>query len=107
MSTSGVPCTKCGRPVDRKQAGDAVPTISGGIMGDEYIESYHLCADCGVYSVEVVRDRFLGEEEVTVRGPISREEAEPLIELIRKCPEPWNKRCRCEAHRAYFRGWLD
>jgi hypothetical protein len=27
--------------------------------------------------------------------------------LIKQCPEPWNKKCRCEAHRAYFGGWLD
>lgn len=76
-------------------------------MGDEIIESYHLCPRCGVYTVEVVRDRFLGEETTGFRGPYSIEKAEEWIALIRECPEPWNKRCRCKAHVAYFGGMLD
>jgi len=76
-------------------------------MGDEYTESYYLCPHCGVFTVEVYHDRFLGGDNVSLRGPISKSEGEAKIELIRQCPEPWNKNCRCEAHRSYFGRWLD
>jgi hypothetical protein len=76
-------------------------------MGDEYIESYYLCHGCDVYTVEVYHDRFLGEDDISLRGPVSRSEGKGKIELIGKCPEPWNKKCRCEAHRSYFGKWLD
>lgn len=82
-------------------------SISGGIMGDEYTESYFLCGDCDVYTVEVHHDRFLGEESVFVRGPVSKAEGDAQVELIGQCSEPWNKKCRCPAHRSYFGGSLD
>jgi len=84
-----------------------VASISGGIMGDEYIESYFLCSRCGVYTVEIYHDRFLGEDSVSVRGPVPRAEGDAKVKLIKQCSRPWDKRCRCEAHRSYFGGWLD
>jgi hypothetical protein len=100
-------CSQCKRELDRKLKTGSVPSISGGIMGDEYIESYYFCHNCGVYTIEVYHDRFLGEDDVSVRGPVSKSEGDEKIELIRRCPEPWNKKCRCEAHRSYFGTWLD
>jgi hypothetical protein len=97
-------CSQCQREFEKK---DYVASISGSIMGDEYIESYFLCQYCGVYTIEVCHDRFLGEEEILVRGPVSRSEGDAAIALIKKCSEPWNKKCRCEAHKAYFGGSLD
>jgi hypothetical protein len=76
-------------------------------MGDEQTESYYLCPSCGVYTVEVCDDRFCGEETISFRGPLAREEGERQVALIRQCPEPWDKKCRCPAHREYFAGWLD
>ena len=29
------------------------------------------------------------------------------VALIRKCAEPWDKKCRCDAHRDYFNNTLD
>ncbi len=100
-------CSQCGREIDLEKIEGFVPSISGGIMGDEYIESYYLCTHCDVYTIEVIHDRFLGEEDVSLRGPVSKSEAEAKIDLIRRCPEPGNKKCRCEAHRSYFGRWLD
>lgn len=102
-----VPCSKCGRDIEPQEIDGFVPSISAEIMGDEYIESYYLCPECDLYTVEVIHDRFLGEEEISLRGPISRSEAEGRIALIRRCSEPYDKKCRCEAHRAYFGRWLD
>lgn len=82
-------------------------SISGSIMGDEYIETYYFCQACGVYTVEIYHDRFLGEDDVFFRGPLSREEGRDKTDLIRQCSEPWNKKCRCPAHREYFGGSLD
>ncbi|MCL5269399.1 MAG: hypothetical protein M1457_02330 [bacterium] len=82
-------------------------SISGSIMGDEYIETYYYCAECGVYTVEVCHDRFLGEEEVSVQGPVSKTEGDEKVALIRRCSRPWDKKCRCKAHRTYFGDSLD
>ncbi|MCP4041369.1 MAG: hypothetical protein GY731_05335 [Gammaproteobacteria bacterium] len=100
-------CTKCEREIDLEKIEGFAPSISGEIMGDEYIESYYLCTDCNVYTIEVIHDRFLGEESISLRGPESKSDAEEKIALIRQCSDPGNKKCRCAAHRSYFGKWLD
>lgn len=100
-------CSQCEREFDEKEKDKSMASISGSIMGDEYIESYFFCNNCGVYTVEIYHDRFLGEDEISVRGPVSKSEGDGKITLIQQCPEPWNKKCRCEAHRSYFGDWLD
>jgi hypothetical protein len=100
-------CSQCGREFDGKDVTQRVASISGSIMGDEQTESYFFCSLCGVYTVEVYYDRFLGEEEVSARGPISKKEGDAKVTLIRECLEPWDKKCRCLAHQTYFEGWLD
>ncbi len=102
-----IQCAKCGKNLTRGDGGGRIVSISGGIMGDEVIDSYYFCEGCGVYTIEVYHDRFLGEEEVSTQGPLSKEDGDEKIRLIGKCPEPWNKKCRCTAHRTYFGGWLD
>jgi hypothetical protein len=84
-----------------------VAFISGSIMGDEYIESYYFCSRCEVYTVEIYHDRFLGEDEISVRGPVLKPEGDAMVELIKQCSEPWNKKCRCKAHQSYFQDSLD
>ncbi len=100
-------CSKCGEDLDQEGKKGRVVSISGGIMGDEYIDSYYFCSRCQVYTVEVYHDRFLGEDDVSIRGPVPKEEGDAKVQLIGQCPEPWNKKCRCEAHRSYFQGCLD
>jgi len=100
-------CSQCGRGFDREVGDRSTASISGSIMGDEYIESYYFCTRCGVYTVEVYHDRFLGEEGISARGPVPKTEGDTLVELIKQCDEPWNKKCRCKAHQSYFQGQLD
>jgi len=38
---------------------------------------------------------------------VPKPEGDAMVELIRQCSQPWNKKCRCKAHLAYFQGWLD
>jgi len=102
-----VKCLQCGEEIGPGGNGESVASISGSVMGDEYTESYYLCGLCGVYTVKVCYEPFLGEEEVTMQGPVSREKGDEAVNLIGKCPEPWNKKCRCDAHRSYFEGSLD
>ena len=71
-------------------------------MGDEYIESYYFCDTCGVHTVEVYYDRFLGEGAAFIKGPLSKAEGDKKVRLIGACPELWNKERRCNAHRTYF-----
>ncbi len=97
-----VKCSQCGRELARTREGGLVAVISGAVMGDEYTDSYFFCPDCGVYTVEAYHDRFHGEDSVSVQGPIPKERGDERVELIRRCPDPVNKNCNCEAHREYF-----
>jgi hypothetical protein len=103
-SSAVMRCLRCRRPFTD---GDPVASISGSIMGDEYTDSYFLCPSCLVYTVVSWRDNFTGLETVSCSGPLAKEAGDERIELIRKCDQPWDKKCRCEWHRAYFRGTLD
>jgi hypothetical protein len=77
-------------------------------MGDECIETYYYCDCCGVYTVEVFWDMFLSDREiVSFLGPMEKSEGDEKVALIKECSEPWNKKCRCPAHLAYFAGSLD
>jgi hypothetical protein len=104
MSDNDVRCVGCGRPLAAEQR---VALIAGKVMGDECTDVYYRCEACGVYTVRLYRDVFLGEETSRDSEPIPRVEGERRVALIGRCPEPWNERCRCEAHREYFGGWLD
>ena len=88
----------CGMSVDEKTA-----KFKSEHMG----KTYYFCSQCEVYTVEIYHDRFLGEDEVSIRGPVPKPEGDARGELIRQCSQPWNKKCRCKAHLAYFQGWLD
>jgi len=102
-----IACSKCGKELEGKEGGDRVASISGSIMGDETIDSFYFCNNCGVYTIEGYHDRFMGDEEVSTRGPLSKEEGDEKVRWIKECSEPWDKKCRCPAHQAYFGGWLD
>ena len=98
-----IKCAKCGREFDRRGGDHPAAAMAGEVMGDEYIESFFFCAACGVYTQEIYHDRFLGDDSVTVSGPIDKARGDELVELIRRCPDPMNKKCECDAHRQYFR----
>jgi hypothetical protein len=97
-------CIQCQRPFLNA---DRVASISGSIMGDEHTDAYFLCPVCGVYTVVSWRDNFTGVESESISGPQSKQEGDKTIELIRQCLEPWDKKCRCKAHRRYFNDTLD
>jgi len=104
MTSTTLQCVKCGRPfLDEER----ITSISGSIMGDEYTDVYYLCPVCRVYSVATWRDNFTGIETMHLSGPVSMERGNELVEQIRKCSRPWDKKCRCEAHRSYFNDSLD
>jgi hypothetical protein len=82
--------------------------MSGSVMGDEYTESYFLCPDCDVYTLKIFRDRFCGPSEVKIADrAIPKQEGDKNVRAARRCKQPWDKKCRCQAHRAYFGGGLD
>ncbi len=76
-------------------------------MGDEYTDSYYLCPACSVYTVVAHRDSFTGVESVNLSGPVALKEGSERVALIGRCSRPWDKKCRCRAHREYFRDTLD
>jgi hypothetical protein len=97
-------CQQCGRPFQNEEQ---VASISGSIMGDEHTDAYFLCSGCGVYTVAQWCDNFTGEETLSLSGPLSKPEGDGRVALIRKCSQPWDKKCRCDAHRTYFNNTLD
>ena len=102
-----ISCSQCGKDLSEEGKNSSVASISGSIMGDEYTESFYFCEDCQVYTVEVSHDRFCGDEDVSYRGPLTKNEGDNDVKLIRQCSTPWNKKCRCAAHTSYFGEWLD
>jgi hypothetical protein len=99
-----IQCIVCNRPFSDA---DFAASISGSIMGDEYTDSYYLCPVCRVYTVVNDRDNFTGSESSNLSGPLTFEQGNELVALIRQCTEPWDKKCRCEAHKTYFNNTLD
>ena len=104
MTEVDVRCSHCGRPFENS---NCVACISGRIMGDGCTDCYYWCEACAVYTVQLIREVFVGPEIAHHSEPISKEEGDRRLALIRSCPEPGDERCRCEYHRAYFKSWLD
>ncbi len=97
-------CTSC---QDELRPESSIAAITGGILGDEVCDVFYLCPACGFYTIVTCWDRFSGEESSRIEGPVPRTEGDALVALIRSCPTPWDKTCRCQAHMTYFEGSLD
>lgn len=97
-------CMKCNRDLANE---DCLAAMSGSIMGDEYTDCYYLCPACRSFTVAHWRDNFTGTETMHASGPLEESEGMKMVELIRECSEPWDKKCRCAAHLAYFGDSLD
>ena len=91
-------CVECERSIGGVHFRAAHICLS--IAGDERIDSYWLCIPCGLYTVESYVDRFSGSSYANIHGPLTSEEGKDIVDLIRTCPDPNNKRCDCEAHRS-------
>jgi len=96
-------CVKCNREFSKD---DNLAAISGSIMGDEYTDVYYFCPVCRVFTVANWRDNFTGKT-MDLTGPLEEKTGLERVELVRKCSQPWDKKCRCSAHREYFNGVLD
>jgi len=103
-SSENIQCSQCKKPFE---SADRLASISGSILGDEYTDSFFLCPACGIYTIASWRDNFTGIETFSASGPVTKSEGDSRVELIRKCDCPWDKKCRCDAHRVYFGGALD
>jgi len=97
-----VQCLACHEPIAKSSA-----VIRGGLMGAAYTEAYFHCPSCGNYTIAGYRDAGGGRDEVTYRGPIPAEQAEPKLAIIAQCPDQLNRNCLCDAHRKFFAAWLD
>jgi hypothetical protein len=97
-------CSRCGRQFEEK---DHVACISAKIMGDECTDSFYWCESCEVYTIRLLREVFAGPESARSSEPISKQEGDRRLAMIRSCREPWDDRCQCDGHRAYFGDWLD
>lgn len=102
-----IDCAKCGKALGEGEEMSPTASISGSVMGDEYTKSWYFCPVCRVYTLEDHRDRFVNEDTVRVSQPIDKATGDAKVAIIRRCPKPWSKRCRCPAHLEYFGGCLD
>ncbi len=104
MPADEICCAHCRRKLREE---DFVGCITARIMGDECTDSYYWCGSCAIYTLLLERDVFAGPEAEPHCEPISREEGDRRLALIRGCTDPGDGRCRCAAHQAYFDGFLD
>lgn len=87
---------------------ELIASISGSIMGDEHTDTFYYCPVCQLYMIKSCWDNFTGgDETVSVKGSLDKVEGDERVELIKKCGRPWDKKCRCDAHREYFNDTLD
>jgi hypothetical protein len=96
-------CSNCHSELPR----ESVAAISGSVSGDEICDAFYLCPACDSYTIVTWWDNFTGEESTGTRGPVTREEGDRSVALIKQCATPWDKTCRCGAHVTYFCGTLD
>ena len=100
-------CSSCGKEFGKGNEDGHIASMSGSVMGDEYIDSYYFCTVCNVFTVEHYRDSFTGGDRATITGPIKKADGDERVALIKKCSDPMDKKCRCEAHKEYFGSGLD
>jgi hypothetical protein len=94
-------CLTCRKTLDESDGPRG--SISILVMGDEYIYSYVFCCRCNTYTVESFHDHFLGEDSISYFSA-DRETGDRAIELIKACPDPDNKHCTCDSHKALYYG---
>jgi hypothetical protein len=95
-----VQCIACKAELGRKPRA----AIAVLVAGDERIHSWFWCSRCGVYTCEHFHDRFMGESDVHVFGPIDADEGERILALVAACPDPSDKFCSCPSHSALLHG---
>jgi hypothetical protein len=101
-----IQCLKCKNDLDQPKKNALAASITGSVMGDEYTESYYYCEDCKVYTVKIGHDQ-MSDDDASFRGPLTKSEGDEDVKLIKHCPTPWDKKCRCDTHTFYFGEWLD
>lgn len=101
----GIRCLRCGASGEADMA--RVASIACGLLGDERVDTLYRCARCGQYTVEAYLDVFCGEGSASLEGPFTREQGEARAAIIARCETPWDKTCRCAAHREYYGDSLD
>jgi hypothetical protein len=93
-------CANCGADLGGFE--DRAAFICVEVMGDEYIHSFWACDACGYYTDESFRDSFTtGEHTLGGNRAISPERGREIVEEIRRCPDPSDKRCDCAVHRKW------
>lgn len=92
-----VACAGCGVVLQGDEA--RIRGISVEYCGDEYIHTWAWCDVCRAWTEERYHDRFLGDSEISVSGPIADERLAPFFELLASCPHPHDKNCDCPAHK--------
>lgn len=104
---SNIRCSKCAADPQISITFARVASMSGSIMGDEHTETLYYCQSCRCYTIEYYVDSFIGTESAWTEGPITKERGDQLAAVMGRCSRPWDKKCRCPAHREYFRDGLD
>jgi len=99
-----VQCLTCKRELTASEGSRAGISIS--VTGDEYIYTYMYCTFCKSYTVESYYDRFLGESEISFFS-VDKETGDRAMELIKACPDPFDKNCKCPSHQAMYYGTPD
>ena len=104
MADWSMKCKKCGADLGGFE--NEAASICLRVRGDGETRTYFLCTHCDAYSVWVwVEEFFTDRDTLYGSGPISRKEGDKIVEMIRKCPAPNNKSCKCPTHEE-MSGWV-
>lgn len=93
MYRQGERCPTCGWEMAYLAA---ITTLEAG---DEFDHVYFQCENCNKYLVKNFHERFMSDDVSVFFSEIPDSIAREDIQKIRKCPDPRNKRCKCDVHR--------
>ena len=100
MSEMKIACHNCKKEFSTEKDKKGGISIMKG--GDEYIYSYFYCKHCNSYTVEEYIDEFITEDTHINSFSKDKKTAEEDIKMIKKCPDAFNKKCKCDVHIKYF-----
>ncbi|MGB3341182.1 MAG: hypothetical protein WBB37_06845 [bacterium] len=72
--------------------------------GNEEILNLCSCDKCHQYFIDGYEDVFASEDECKewIYGPYTEEDVAKFSEVLKKCPDPLDKHCKCAAHEYFY-----
>jgi hypothetical protein len=72
--------------------------------GNEEILNLCFCDRCRQYYIDGYEDVFASEDSCKewLYGPYTEKDMENFVNVLKKCPDPMDKYCKCQAHEFFY-----